>query len=300
MITMNTRTKKGSSSHHENGSDIRLINSIHENGARLDPCRNDGWNHPLVVSMPEPTRMFSFLCITVMIIRYGYGHDWNFTDAMTTGFFLNPYLCLFITMATAAIYYGYKTRPKGCKPLAVYDRWIAEWYWWNGWLFHMVMDGASGSFRLIPVVVYQYDRLDLRFPDRHVVPWIVGAIELFIMGPLCMITAAAVIQRNRNRFALELITSTLHITGMIIFVASEVYEGQLNVPALDPVGIPGHPWANIKFDVYHLIHYWFGFWFCNLVWGIVPLIRIKRAIIECNNAFKAMDAITTPISNKSS
>jgi hypothetical protein len=54
---------------------------------------------------------------------------------------------------------------------------------------------------------------------------------------------------------------------MILFIAAEVMEGQLNVPALDPVGVPGNRWANVKFfDLYHFTYYWFGFWFCNLIW----------------------------------
>jgi hypothetical protein len=40
------------------------------------------------------------------------------------------------------------------------------------------------------------------------------------------------------------------------------------VPALDPVGVPGNKWANVKFDFYHFTYYWFGFWFCNLIWYV--------------------------------
>jgi hypothetical protein len=178
------------------------------------------------------------------------------------------------------------TKGRESQPLPVYDRWAAEWYWWNAWLYHAVMDGGSGTFQLVPVVVQQYSNLDLRFVLHHVVPWIVGAIELFVMQPLCIATLLAILYKSPLRFPLELVTSTFQIMGMLVFVGAEVYEGQLNVPALDPVGIPGNRWANVKlFDSYQFTYYWFGFWFCNLIWGFVPYYRIMRAVAECKRCF---------------
>jgi hypothetical protein len=227
--------------------------------------------------IPDPTRIFSLLVITIMVIRFLMANDWNFSLVMT-GFFLNPYVVAFFTTAVAVAYFS---RPS--TPLPIYDQWTAEWYFWNAWLYHMVMDGASGSFRLVPVVVQQYDILDQRFPHHHVVPWLVGAIELFIMAPLCLITLWAVQKRHPLRFPLELITSTFQIVGMIIFVGAEVYEGQFNIPALDPVGTKDG--LEFKFNLYHLTYYWFGFWFCNLVWGVIPYFRTMRAVEECRLAF---------------
>lgn len=147
--------------------------------------------------------------------------------------------------------------------------------------------GGSGTFQLVPVVVQQYSNLDLRFVNHHVVPWIVGAIELFVMQPLCIATLMAILYKSPLRFPLELVTSTFQLMGMIVFVGAEVYEGQLSVPALDPVGIPGNRWANVKlFDFYHFTYYWFGFWFCNLIWGFVPYYRIMRAVGECKRSFQ--------------
>jgi hypothetical protein len=164
----------------------------------------------------------------------------------------------------------------------------AEWYWWNAWLYHTVMDGLSGSFHRVPVVVQQYLVLDKRFGTHHVVPWIIGAAEIAIMAPLCFCTIRAILDGDRSgaRWPLELVTSAFQLFGMIVFVGAEVYEGQLNVPALDPVGtVAGGRWANVKlFDLYHLTYYWFGFWFCNLVWGWVPLYRMGRALQECSKA----------------
>jgi EXPERA (EXPanded EBP superfamily) len=88
------------------------------------------------------------------------------------------------------------------------------------------------------------------------------------------------------RYPLEIVTSAFQLFGMLVFVGAEVYEGQRNVPALDPVGRADQgAWANVQFfNLYHVTYYWFGFWFCNLVWGVVPLHRIAVAVRECRRA----------------
>jgi hypothetical protein len=187
--------------------------------------------------------------------------------------------------------------------LPVYERWIIEWYYWNGCLFHAIMDGSSGSLRLIPVVVHQYDILDHRFPTHHTVPYIIGMIELLIMYPLCLITMYYILVDTKHpyRFPLEILLSTLHITGMIVFVFTEVYDGQCHIPALDPVGMnchTDHHTLQFKFfNLYHITYYWFGFWFCNMIWGIVPIYRIVRSVQECHRAFVLIQRSNQSISN---
>ena len=229
-------------------------------------------------SMPDPTRLFSLLVIGIMNINFLISHEWDFS-LVVSGFLLNPWVVGFFAFACATVWAG---QPSGkVAPLKVYDRWAAEWYWWNAWLYHATMDGAGGTFRLIPVVVQQYDVLDKRFVMGHAVPWTVGLVEILVMQPLCLATLFAILKRSPYRFPLELITSTFQLMGMILFVVAEVYEGQLNVPAQDPVGVEGNAWANVKFNQYHLTYYWFGFWFCNIVWCYVPYYRILRAAQEC-------------------
>ena len=233
--------------------------------------------------LPDPTRIFSLLVIVIMMLRYLEANEWDLSFIML-GFFLNPYVITFCTVATITLYLA-KPSPKQ-EELPVYDKWALEWYWWNAWLYHAVMDGASGTFGLVPVVVQQYQMLDRRFTTHHVVPWLVGLVELLVMFPLCLMTLSAIRSRSPLRYPLELITATFQLMGMVMFVGAEVYEGQLNVPALDPVGVVGNRWANVKFlDFYHFTYYWFGFWFCNLIWGVVPYYRAMRAVEECRAAF---------------
>jgi hypothetical protein len=260
-----------------------MTSNKHKKPSTLDTLLGIGGCHwfPWSVAhkIPDPTRTFSLLVIVIMILRFLMANDWNYKLA-ATGFFLNPYVLMSFFLSVAV---AFMARPS--TPLPVHDRWTAEWYFWNAFLFHWVMDGASGTFRLVPVVVQQYDIMDLRFPTHHVVPWMIGAMEIIIMGPLCLITMYMVLQRHPLRFALELITSSVQFTGMIMFVGAEVYEGQRNVPALDPVGSDNAGGITLKFNLYHLTYYWFGFWFCNLVWGVIPYYRIMRAVEECRLAF---------------
>jgi hypothetical protein len=231
-------------------------------------CHWIDWNSVFIQKvLPDPTRIFSFLVIGIIILRYLESHEWD-VSLILSGFILNPYVVISFAIACATLYVSRPTAET--KPLPIYDRWAVEWYWWNAWFYHMVMDGASGTFQLVPVVVHQYQMLDKRFSNHHPVPWTVGAIELFIMGPLCLAVVYCILKRHPARFPLELIVSSFQVMGMILFIAAEVMEGQLNVPALDPVGVPGNRWANVKFfDFYHFTYYWFGFWFCNLIWYVM-------------------------------
>lgn len=232
---------------------------------------------------PDPTRMFSVFVLGFLWLRYLLAVK----DPMQLfwGFFASPYVIAFFSSACLVVYAGYDSKRK----LAAYDRWTAEWYFWNAWLYHMTMDGASGTFRLIPVVVHQYDLLDRRFAQGHAIVWAVGFFELFVMAPCCLATCYAILQNRPSRYPLEIITSSFHFMGMILFVVTEVVlDEQVNVPAHDPVGVPGNAWANVRFfNWYHLTYYWFGFWFCNLIWGVVPLLRIHRAWHETVTAFNA-------------
>jgi len=214
-----------------------------------------------------------------MVFRFLEAKNWNFGE-VAYGFFLNPYVLFAFSVSTGVVYHGIQTRP--IKEIPIYDRWVVEWYWWNAWLYHLTMDGFSGSFQRVPVVVQQYFVLDKRFETHHVVPYMIGLIEIVCMAPLCLVTLHMILKNHPLRYPMELITSTFQFMGMVVFVGAEVYEGQLNVPALDPVGVPGDRWANLQsMNLYHFTYYWFGFWFCNLVWGVVPYYRIAASLQAC-------------------
>ena len=285
----------------------RIMSGSNGHAAAVPPSSS------MMICLPnwfDPTRAFSLLVIAIMSIRYLAVKNWD-VKLLLQGFYVHPGVVVPFLVASVPYmlrHHQHHRTSASSQPLSKADRGAAEWYWWNAWLYHTAMDGLSGSFHVVPVVVQQYFILDQRFVNRHVVPWLVGVVELLIMAPLCIATIHSIVNPKNNhnnnnnnhggyrRWALELITSTFQLFGMIAFVGAEVYEGQLNVPALDPVGSSsgrwtgeGGRWSNVRFNVYHLTYYWFGFWFCNLVWGVVPLWRIYRACQECTKAFAALE-----------
>lgn len=273
---------------HVNGNDLM-------NGQRkaLGGCHWLPWESKFIqTTMPDPTRVFAFLVCTIMFFRYLEQVQWDFSK-MIFGFLLNPFVVSFSVIASCTFYWGLKKASHGqsllhtWQSMPVFDRWIVEWYWWNAWLFHGVMDGAAGTLQAVPLVLAQYRVLDRRFENFHSVPWAVGLVEILIMQPVCLCAMYAILTKSPYRFPLEILASTLHAFGAVMFVFAEVYEGQFNVPALDPVGVPGNRFGNVKpFSVYQFIYYWFGFWFCNCIWLWVPFLRIQRALAECARAFQ--------------
>ena len=243
------------------------------------------WGSPLVQKLPDPTRLFSMFVMGFPIVRFLMDHDYDFS-LIVSGFLLDPFVLGCLTAATATSYLAASKDGGSSASLPVYDRWAAEWYWWNAFLYHGVLDGATGSFSQVPVMLSQYQVLDRRFITHHSVPFTVGLVEFFIMQPCCLALVWSIHRRCVYRYPLELVLGCCHIFGLILFVVAEVYEGQLNVPSLDPVGVPGNRWANAKLNFYHFMYYWFGFWFCNLVWLFVPLIRMSRAFQECTRSLE--------------
>jgi hypothetical protein len=248
-------------------------------------CNWIPWDAQWVQSMPDPTRMFSILVLGIIIFKYLAKYDWDFS-LLLFGFVLNPYVIFSFGVSITVFQYGGGLE-KFCA-LPVYDRWACEWYFWNAALYHMIMDGFTGTFGVVPLVLHQYQQLDYRFVSHHSVPWTVGLVELTTHSTFCLLSMWAILKNKDHpvRYPAELITGTLHIFGMVVFLIAEVYEGQLNVPANDPVGVEGDRWGNLKvWDMDQLTYYWFGFWICNNVWLVVPYYRMVRAFDEIHQRF---------------
>lgn len=93
------------------------------------------------------------------------------------------------------------------------------WYLVNGVVFHILFDGLSGSFLLVPLIVDQYQVLDNRFNTHHAVPYVVGIIEIVAMAPACFFAYRAIKQGLPSRYPLELLVALLHAFGMVMFCA---------------------------------------------------------------------------------
>jgi len=177
--------------------------------------------------------------------------------------------------------------------LTMGEKWISRWYLWNGAVFHMLMDGFSGSFSNtfagVPLIANQYEKLDRRFntanPDHSTI-WTVGVLELFVMTPLCFYCYIGMNKGWASRWPMELIVGVCHIFGMLVFCLTEIKDGQRNIPGTNPIGGDNGLFEHAKWDNEHLTFYWFGFVVCNLVWFVVPYLRIAAAVERVVCAFK--------------
>lgn len=106
------------------------------------------------------------------------------------------------------------------------------------------------------------------------------------MAPACFFAYRAIKQGLPSRYPLELLVSLLHAFGMVMFCAVEIYEGNLNVPAVDPIGNEHGRFANLKFTENHITYWWFAFLFSESIWGIVPFLLGRRAFNNIVAAFK--------------
>jgi hypothetical protein len=118
-----------------------------------DPTTTTGWSS--LRSYPDPTSVFSGLCLAIMFGRYLHatGGDWS---GAIFGLVLNPHFVLYLASAAGTVHLARRSNKSSNRrskitatasaanqqqrDLPVYEQWIVAWYWWNSWLFHAVMD----------------------------------------------------------------------------------------------------------------------------------------------------------------
>jgi len=198
------------------------------------------------------------------------------------GFIINPYVIWALLLGAITYQLGRTGAQETGTRLSVSDSWAANWYLFNGFFFHLILDGFGGAFQAIPLVATQFRKLDKRYTSgtHMTVPYTIGLVEIYFMAPLCLYAYYLIKTGSRARYAIEIIVSTAQFVGLLIFCGAEIVDGNLNVPGTgSSVGVPGNRWANIKtFDENYLIYYWFGFWAANLIWAVVPYLRVSHAI----------------------
>eukprot|EP01127_Copromyxa_protea_P003579 TRINITY_DN1337_c0_g1_i1.p1 TRINITY_DN1337_c0_g1~~TRINITY_DN1337_c0_g1_i1.p1 ORF type:complete len:114 (-),score=14.02 TRINITY_DN1337_c0_g1_i1:37-378(-) len=106
------------------------------------------------------------------------------------------------------------------------------------------------------------------------------------MAPLCFFAYRAIRQGLPSRYPLELIVSLMHAFGMLMFCAVEIYEGNTNVPAVDPIGNAEGRFANLGFSENHITYWWFGFAFSETIWAVIPFLLSVRAFNKIVASFK--------------
>ncbi|XP_001628917.2 3-beta-hydroxysteroid-Delta(8),Delta(7)-isomerase isoform X2 [Nematostella vectensis] len=151
-----------------------------------------------------------------------------------------------------------------CLAVAGRPRGLAWWAMFNGCIIHCWMDGIVGMFGRGPKwLVIEYGKLDSRYwPTKDSLVMMICAVELLIMGPLCLLWYHAIIMDKWYKHFLAIITSTFQMMGCILYFSAELYDGCEHIP------FTTWPPTFTKFD--DLFYFWFIYVFANGVWIIIP------------------------------
>eukprot|EP00054_Salpingoeca_dolichothecata_P019712 m.122891 g.122891 ORF g.122891 m.122891 type:complete len:245 (+) comp23363_c0_seq1:81-815(+) len=234
----------------------------------------------------DPMVLFTCLCVAVPVLKA------DSTDEIIQ-FFREPAVIFTFGVLLATILISIRK----AKPVQPWEIRSANWYLMNGTVIHILMDGLVGVFGKVPLIYRQYLVLDRRFQTHDAVPVIAGATELFVMGPLCLLAYYAIYNQQPWRYPLELVIAIFQLFGTIFFAGAEIYNGCVNVPADYPVGAGGAGcFGEPKLEEYYFTFYYFGFWFCNTIWIIVP-IRLAWAA-TCAISERFCEAPTASKSSK--
>jgi hypothetical protein len=55
----------------------------------------------------------------------------------------------------------------------------------------------------------------------------------------------------------------------------------------------------LDFTPYNLFYYWFGFWFMNILWIVVPYLELRKAWNNINNQINSVQQVKLESSKES-
>jgi len=150
---------------------------------------------------------------------------------------------------------------------------IANWFLCNGVFYNCFLDVFAGQFQIGGLMTEQYNKLEPRYlygltndlPAGQTV-FMTSMLELFIQGPLCLLTYWGFYHNASWRYVTGIIVSVLHICGTWYMYIPEILLNFPHVPAD----------TKFRFSFDDIIYFWFGFCFCSLLWTIIPLTMIFK------------------------
>ncbi|XP_067043325.1 probable 3-beta-hydroxysteroid-Delta(8),Delta(7)-isomerase [Acropora muricata] len=155
---------------------------------------------------------------------------------------------------------------------------LAWWALFNGCIIHCWMEVFIGTFARGPKwMVVGYGKLDVRYwPTKD--PMVMGivALELCIMGPLCILWYRSIVKDLWWRHFVSVLVSAIQMTGTILFAGVEAYDGFKHVPVDWPP----------KFDTFDKIFYfWIFFVLANGLWIFAPVTIMLQTLLEMKDVY---------------
>jgi cholestenol delta-isomerase len=157
------------------------------------------------------------------------------------------------------------------------DKLVAAWYLFNGVIIHIFLDGLVGFAGFVPYLREKYWALDQRYQHKESSVMMISLVELFIMGPLCVLLFHAYTRNKPWKDPLELIVCSIQIMGTIVFTGAEMWEGFPHIPTD----------FEFSFTAEKVVYFWIFFVMANILWIVLPLNLLWTAFFNITWKFAA-------------
>jgi len=153
---------------------------------------------------------------------------------------------------------------------------VANWFLMNGVFYNTFLDVFAGQFQMSGLLTTEYNIIEPRYKmglyhDAGQVVFMTSMIELLIQAPLCIVTYWGYYHNASWRYVTGVIVSVLHFSGVWWMYIPEALRNFPHIPA-DRI---------FRFSFTDIVYYWFAFWFCGLLWTIIPFcvtVHLSRNI----------------------
>eukprot|EP01137_Pigoraptor_chileana_P035238 Opistho-2@28965 len=175
-----------------------------------------------------------------------------------------------LTLGTLAISLPAKAR------LGFGGKLVAFWFLFNGAIIHIFLDGLVGLVHRMPVLSELYNVLDKRYHGHDPSVVLISALELFFMGPACLLLFYAILQNKSYRHPLQIIVCAVQVMGTYIFTGDEILVGFKDIPTD----------FEYTFTTDKVIFFWIFFVFANTLWVVLPTGLMLKSYYEISKAMK--------------
>ncbi|XP_052781270.1 3-beta-hydroxysteroid-Delta(8),Delta(7)-isomerase-like [Mya arenaria] len=137
-------------------------------------------------------------------------------------------------------------------------------------LIHSILEGyfslyhrtLAGEDTYLAQMWKEYGQGDSRYVSGETCMVAMESITAWVDGPLCLLTATAFLVPGMSgwRYVLQLAVSICQLYGDTLYFSTEILE-------------------NFRHSEYgHPLHFWFYFFFLNMIWIVVPSLNIFDAV----------------------
>ena len=116
----------------------------------------------------------------------------------------------------------------------------------------------------------EYSKADSRYASYDPFVTSMETITAFVDGPLCLLTAYAMLADSAIRYPVQLIVSVMQLYGDVLYYWTAILDGT------DKYCVPTH------------LHYWVYFVLMNSLWIIIPSLSIWNAVSSIVRAMEVL------------